>query len=75
MSKFIPTLVGSYVNTDRIIGFYIEQGRKMHEVKCYMENNFEDEEDREWTLMNQLENEEKAQEWLDTFMEKYGLCI
>lgn len=72
MSKFIPTLAGSYINTDRIIGFYLEEGSKFHKVKCFSEGN---EDDREWTLMDQFEDAEKAQDWLDKFMEKYGLCI
>lgn len=74
MSKFIPMACGSYVNVEKITGFYLEHGRKTYTVKCFILSDTLDDNDREWNVMDEFQTEEKAQDWLDRFMESYGLC-
>jgi hypothetical protein len=64
MTKFISTEQGCYINLCKITQIYVENG-----------NIFACSEKLEWIIASGFEKEQDAQEWLDKFMQKYGLCV
>jgi hypothetical protein len=78
MTKFISCENGSYANMDMIYQFSIENKQMPCQshyesidgycVVAYTRNSAK-------IICSGFENQEEAQEWLDKFMEKHGLCI
>ena len=76
MTKFIATSYGKYVNIDQISSFYVYQlGIENFCVIVNVIIHDKNMDDKEWKIVENIETEEKAQEWLDKFIEKHGLCL
>jgi|GEM_PF-4834083 hypothetical protein len=67
MTKFIACEDGSYTRLDFITDISVE-GSTTFFILAYSEEN-------EYKLCSGFKTEEQAQDWLDNFMIKHGLCI
>jgi hypothetical protein len=83
MTKFICLKNGTYINLNEISLFFIKARNDytFSVIICkIMPANEEfgecfDDQDREWTLISNLNSREEAQEWLDKFMLTHGVCL
>jgi hypothetical protein len=72
MTKFIPCQDGAYVNLDKIHSFMVNQYGHEFSVKI-LYDDFDGGAPQH--IITKFDSAKEAQEWLDKFMEKHGLCI
>lgn len=69
MTKFIACEDGSYINLNNINFFYMRRSNNDNWEVFIYHGEAED------VLCSSLSSRDKAQEWLDKFMEKHGLLL
>lgn len=65
MTKFIPCQNGDYINTSMISKIHVDEDFDVVAVILGERR----------IMQSEFNSEEEAQEWLDKFMLKHGLCL